>query len=186
MNVSSALWHWAQLRACPFVTGTAPGIGVVLLVALHAAGHGRDVGHPCHHLHLLYLPVARLAVHVGLEMSAMTPVHKIGDGVDAYPGDGFVGLRILGEFLDIRRIAGDALMAGHASGGVGNRDVVTGIRIAMASFTFEIQGGMGLVTKCNRLMGSGRLSFGRGLFTLIRTWGTLLRPQTDGQDASKY
>jgi hypothetical protein len=88
---------------------------VVLAMARDAAGHRRNVGHLAHDVHLCYLPMARFAGHLRLQMGTMIPVNPTWQNVDSGPRDGGTRLCKLRELLNGGPVLGYGGVAGHAS-----------------------------------------------------------------------
>src|ERR1019366_3765570 len=114
------------------MTGTARDLSIVLLMAREATVHRRHAGSFRHDFHLGHLTVAHFALHAGLHMNAMRPVHTWKDSIDAHPGNGLPRLGESSKLLDGRLVLGNRSMARHASADGRVSHQLAGLRIGVA------------------------------------------------------
>ena len=152
------------------MAGLADDRRIVGLVAGDAIGHGSDRGGFGHGTELSNIAVAHAALHSGLEMRAMAPVHARSELVDADPGNRLARFGEFGERLNGGLIFSYIDMALHAFGGGGEGHHIAGIGVDVAILAFESQGQMSLVAIRQGLFRGGvrREIIGYLLLSLLR------------------
>jgi hypothetical protein len=160
------------------VAGGAGGGGVVDLMAVDAAAHGRDACILGHGIDLGDVAVAHHALHAGLQMRAVRPGNSGGHLVNTHPGDGLIGFCEIGELHDCGPVFRHRCVARHAGAGSREGHLIAGIGIGVAGLASEALRDVQFVAERDGLRGGG---VGRKVipYLLLGRLRRLLRPRTE-------